>query len=88
LKDGKLDMILPEDSAEAYDKVCSELGYDRLGVPVSEEHALKFEEYRKCGDLGPVIVASVQRVLCCPHESVIRAFLVRILATGCVRASH
>ena len=57
-------MILPEDSAEAYDKVCSELGYDRLGLPVSEEHALKFEEYRQSGDLGSVIIASVLRAQC------------------------
>ena len=74
LKDGKLDMLLPEDSAEAYEKVCSQLGYDTMGTPASEDDALRFEEYRQSGDLGPVIVASVQRVLCCPHGSAIRAF--------------
>ena len=68
LRDGKLDMILPEESGEAYEKVCSQLGYDTLGVPASEDDVLKFEEYRQSGELGSVIVASVQRVLCCPHE--------------------
>ena len=80
-------MILPEDSAEAYEKVCSELGYDTMGIPESEDHALKFEEYRRCGDLGSVIVASVQRVLCCSHESVIRAFQARMPTAGGVRNS-
>ena len=87
LKDGKLDMILPEESAEAYEKVCSQLGYDTMGTPASEDDALKFEEYRQSGDLGPVIVASVQRVLRCPRESVINAFHVLMLAAGGVRSS-
>ena len=57
-------MILPEDSAEAYEKVCSQLGYDTLGVPASEDDVSKFEEFRQSGDLGSVIVASVPRDLC------------------------
>ena len=55
-------MILPEDSAEAYENVCSQLGYDTMGIPESEDDALKFEEYRQSGELGPVIVASVPRL--------------------------
>ena len=66
LKDGKLDMLLPDDSAEAYENVCSQLGYDAMGTPASEDDALKFEEYRQSGELGPVIVASVLRP-CATH---------------------
>ena len=57
-------MILPENSGEAYEKVCDELGYDTLGVPESEDDVLKFEEYRQSGELGSVIVAFVPHVLC------------------------
>ena len=68
LREGKLDMILPEDSGEAYEQVCDELGYDELGVPESEDDVTKFEEYRQSTELGSVIVASVPRDLCYPHE--------------------
>ena len=81
-------MILPEDSAEGYENVCSQLGYDTMGNPESEDDALKFEEYRQCGDLGSVIVASAQRVLCCSHESVFRSFQVRMFAVGGVSNSY
>ena len=59
LRDGKLDMIVPQDSGAAYEAVCSQLGYDTMGIPTSEDDVLKFEEYRQSGDLGSVIVASV-----------------------------
>ena len=68
LRDSKLDMILPEDSGEAYEKVCDELGYDTMGIPESEDDVKKFEEYRQSTELGSVIVASVPRDLCYRHE--------------------
>lgn len=61
-------MILPEDSGEAYEKVCDELGYDTIGVPKSEEDVKKFEEYRESTQLGSLIVASVPRDLFSQHE--------------------
>ena len=54
-------MILSEDSGVAYEMVCSELGYDTLGVPASDDEALVFEHYRQSGELGSLIVASVPR---------------------------
>ena len=45
-------MIAPEDGTEAYGLVCDQLGYDAMGVPASEDDDRKFEEYRRCGDLG------------------------------------
>ena len=67
LRDGTLDMMLPEDSAEAYEHVCSQLGYVALGVPKTEADVLKFEEYRRSGDKGYIIVASVPHALCYPY---------------------
>ena len=67
LRDGTLDMMLPEDSAEAYEHVCSQLGYVALGVPKTEADVLKFEEYRRSGDQGYIIVASVPHALCYPY---------------------
>ena len=37
MMDDKLDMLTPEGSADAYQIVCSELGYDTLGVPGTEQ---------------------------------------------------
>ena len=37
MKDDKLDMITPEGSADAYQIVGSELGYDTLGSPGAEQ---------------------------------------------------
>ena len=67
LRDGKLDMILPEESAEACEKICLELGYEKLGVPASADGVLKFEEYRQSKKLGSLIVASVPRATCYPR---------------------
>ena len=54
-------MILPEDSAEAFEKVCLCLEYECVGTPVSEDDVTKFDTYRKSGEVGTVIVASVPR---------------------------
>ena len=40
LMDDTLDMIIPEGSADAYQIVCSELGYDTLGIPGTEQDSL------------------------------------------------
>ena len=64
LRDAKLDMLLPEDSVDAFAKVCDELGYDKVGIPKTKDDALRFEEYRASGELGFLIVASVPNVLC------------------------
>jgi hypothetical protein len=53
LQDAKL-YQLSEGQADGYKYVCDELGYDVAGVPASEEDNLKFTEYRKNGDLGPL----------------------------------
>lgn len=57
-RDSKLDMIIPEDSGIAYEVVCSELGYDTVGVPKSDEDAKRFADYRDSSDLGSVIDVS------------------------------
>ena len=61
LRDSTFDMILPEDSSEAYEMICSQLGYDTLGVPKTEDDVKKFEEYRESSGLGYLIVAFVPR---------------------------
>ena len=38
--DDTLDMIIPEGSADAYQIVGSELGYDTLGIPGTEQDSL------------------------------------------------
>jgi hypothetical protein len=53
LRDAKLDEY-SQGHADGYKHVCDELGYDFAGVPSSEEDDLKFTEYRKSGDLGPL----------------------------------
>ena len=52
-------MIVPEDSAVAYTSICSELGYDSLGIPESIDDVKRFEEYLAGGNLGSIIVMSV-----------------------------
>ena len=37
LKDDTLDMLIPESNADAYQIVGSELGYDTLGIPGTEQ---------------------------------------------------
>ena len=68
-------MILSEDSGVAYEMVCSELGYDTLGMPASDDEALLFEDYRRSGDLGSLIVASMPRVLCYLREILLAQFM-------------
>jgi hypothetical protein len=52
----------PEEIESACMIICSQLGFDTLGVPASAEDSVKFEAYRYSGELGSVIVAYVHRV--------------------------
>ena len=61
-------MILPVNSAAAYEKICDALGYDAIGVPETEEDVGKFEQYRESTQLGSLIVASVPHDLFNHHE--------------------
>ena len=52
----------PDEIESACMTICSQLGFDMLGVPASAEDSVKFEAYRCSGELGSVIVAYVHRV--------------------------
>ena len=60
LRDSKLDQ-LTEGHTDGYKHVCDQLGYDAVGVPASERDDLKFSEYRKSGELGPLYERHWQR---------------------------
>ena len=60
LRDAQPDQ-LSEGHADDYKHVCDRLGYETVGVAASEEDDLKFSEYKKSGDLGPLYERRWQR---------------------------